>query len=176
MIFHQRGNHTEAVRQIDLALKINPTNIFALNKRGVALKELKRFEEALASYDRALSIQADYAEALLYRGDILRAMRRRGRIARRLANASPCLIGIEAGMATHYVARELLALGHDVRQVLPAYAKPFRQGHKNDLRADIHYGQEHQSSTHGPDTDVQDQSLHRSHRACNTRPAHTDRL
>ena len=38
------------------------------------------------------------------------------------------------------------------------------------MRADIHYGQEHQSSTHGPDTDVQDQSLHRSHRACNTRP------
>jgi len=35
------------------------------------------------------------------------------------------------------------------------------------MRADIHYGQEHQSSTHGPDTDVQDQSLHRSHRACN---------
>jgi len=27
-----------------------------------------------------------------------------------------CLIGIEAGMATHYVARELVALGHDVRQ------------------------------------------------------------
>ena len=37
-------------------------------------------------------------------------------------------------MATHYVARELLALGHNVRQVPPAYAKPFRQGHKNDFR------------------------------------------
>src|SRR5215471_3929632 len=29
------------------------------------------------------------------------------------------------------------------------------------MRADIHYGQEHHSSTHGPDTEVQDQSLHR---------------
>jgi transposase len=56
------------------------------------------------------------------------------RIAARLANVPPCLIGIEAGMATHYVARELLMLGHDVRQVPPAYAKPFRQGHKNDWR------------------------------------------
>jgi hypothetical protein len=32
------------------------------------------------------------------------------------------------------VARELSALGHDVKQVPPAYAKPFRQGHKNDFR------------------------------------------
>jgi len=34
----------------------------------------------------------------------------------------------------HYVARELAALGHNVRQVPPTYAKPFRQGHKNDYR------------------------------------------
>ena len=58
----------------------------------------------------------------------------RGPIAAQLANVPRCLIGIEAGMATHYVARELIALGHDVRQVPPAYAKPFRQGHKNDFR------------------------------------------
>jgi hypothetical protein len=58
----------------------------------------------------------------------------RSRIRTRLANIPPCLIGIEAGMATHYVARELIALGHDVRQVPPAYARPFRQAHKNDFR------------------------------------------
>jgi transposase len=37
-------------------------------------------------------------------------------------------------LATHYVARELAALGHNVKQVPPTYAKPFRQGHKNDFR------------------------------------------
>ena len=57
---------------------------------------------------------------------VLREKIARGRIAARLANVPRCLIGIEAGMATHYVARELGALGHDVKQVPPAYSKPFR--------------------------------------------------
>ena len=64
---------------------------------------------------------------------VLREKASRGRIALRLANLPCCLIGIEAGLATHYVARA--ALGHDVKQVPPTYAKPFRQGHKNDFRA-----------------------------------------
>ena len=50
---------------------------------------------------------------------VLREKVSRGRIASRFANVPRCLIGIEAGMATHYVARELIALGHDVRQVPP---------------------------------------------------------
>jgi polyphosphate glucokinase len=37
------------------------------------------------------------------------------------------VIGIEA-VATHRVGRELSALGHDVKQVPPSYAKPFHQG------------------------------------------------
>ena len=65
---------------------------------------------------------------------VLREKVSRGRITSRLANVPSCLIGIEVGMATHYVARELAALGHDVKQVPPTYAKPFRQGHKNDFR------------------------------------------
>ena len=65
---------------------------------------------------------------------VLREKVSRDRIAARLVNIPPCLVGIEAGMATHYMSRDLLALGHEVKQVPPAYAKPFRQGHKNDFR------------------------------------------
>jgi transposase len=61
-----------------------------------------------------------------HQGQALREKIVRGWIAARLANVPRCVIGIEAGMATHYVARELSALGHDV-QVRPAYSKPFRQ-------------------------------------------------
>jgi transposase len=55
---------------------------------------------------------------------VLREKIARGRIAARFANVPRCLIGIEAGMATHHVARELIALGHDVRQVPPQPRKP----------------------------------------------------
>src|SRR5438552_10347278 len=65
---------------------------------------------------------------------VLREKLSRSRIVSKLANVPRCLIGIKAGMRTHYVARELIALGHDVRQVPPVYARPFRQTHKNDFR------------------------------------------
>jgi protein O-GlcNAc transferase len=40
------------------------------------LKELKRFEEALASYDRALTLRAGYVEALCNRGVTLHKLKR----------------------------------------------------------------------------------------------------
>jgi transposase len=48
---------------------------------------------------------------------VLREKVARGRIALRLANLPPCLIGIEAGMATNYVARELTALDAPARNL-----------------------------------------------------------
>jgi tetratricopeptide (TPR) repeat protein len=42
VILCQRGNYAEALRQIDRALNDYPDNVFALNNRGVTLKELKR--------------------------------------------------------------------------------------------------------------------------------------
>jgi transposase len=59
---------------------------------------------------------------------VLREKVSRGRIASRLANVPSCLIGIEAGLATHYVARELAALGHDVKQVRLRTQSPFGRG------------------------------------------------
>jgi len=61
---------------------------------------------------------------------VLREKVSRVRITKRFVNVPPCLIGIEAGMASHHIARELVALGHEVKQVPPGYSKPFRQGHK----------------------------------------------
>ena len=46
----------------------------AHSNRGNVLKELKRYDEALASYDRALVLRPDYAEAHSNRGNALNAL------------------------------------------------------------------------------------------------------
>ncbi len=44
----------------------------------------------------------------------------------------PCLVGMEACASSHYWARELLAMGHDVRLIPPIYVKPYVKRGKND--------------------------------------------
>jgi transposase len=41
---------------------------------------------------------------------------------------------MEACSGAHYIARQLAALGHDVRLMPAQYVKPFLKGHKNDYR------------------------------------------
>jgi len=53
-----------------------PDDAETLLHQGNSLKELKRFEEALASYDRALTVRPEYAEALCNRGLILHELKR----------------------------------------------------------------------------------------------------
>jgi len=62
-------------------------------------------------------------------------LRRRVMRARMLAffgKLAPCLIGIEACATSHYWARELRKLGHDVRPMPPSYVKPYVKRQKND--------------------------------------------
>ena len=65
---------------------------------------------------------------------VLRIKVSRSQVERRLANLPSCLVGLEAGCGSHHIARQIRALGHDVRLIPAQYVKPFLKGHKNDYR------------------------------------------
>ena len=58
----------------DKALAIPPRAPDILNYRGIALRDLDRPAEALASFERALAIQGDHVEALKNRDNLLREL------------------------------------------------------------------------------------------------------
>lgn len=66
----------EALRLIDLVLEIDPENALAHSNRGNVLNELKRCEEALICYQRAIHYQPYYAEAYSNQGNGLQALGR----------------------------------------------------------------------------------------------------
>ena len=65
---------------------------------------------------------------------MLRQKWSRGQVEARLANVTPCLIGMEACVGAHHLSRRLQALGHDARLMPAKYVRPYSKGQKNDFR------------------------------------------
>ena len=57
---------------------------------------------------------------------------RRAEVLQLFEKAPACLVGMEACGSAHYWAREIRALGHDVRLIPPVYVKPFVKRGKTD--------------------------------------------
>jgi Transposase and inactivated derivatives len=49
-----------------------------------------------------------------------------------MAGREPCVVVMEACGGSHYWAREMARLGHEVKLIAPRYVKPFLKRHKND--------------------------------------------
>lgn len=63
---------------------------------------------------------------------VLRRKLRRGELLSFFGGLEPCLVGLEACGGSHHWAREIGALGHDVRLVPPLYVKGYVKRGKND--------------------------------------------
>jgi transposase len=80
-----------------------------------------------------LAKQVFHAVGCDARGKVVRKrMLRRAQVRAYFAKLSPCLVGMEACAGAHYWARELTALGHDVKLLPPRFVKAFVRGNKND--------------------------------------------
>lgn len=65
-------------------------------------------------------------------GVVVRRQLRRKQVLSFFGRLSPCLVGMEACATSHHWARELTALGHEVRMMSPRYIKPYVKRNKND--------------------------------------------
>jgi transposase len=63
---------------------------------------------------------------------VLRRRLARAEVVPFFATLAPCRIGVEACGTAHYWARQLTALGHEVRLMPAAYVKPYVKRGKND--------------------------------------------
>ncbi|WP_034999359.1 IS110 family transposase [Beijerinckia mobilis] len=58
---------------------------------------------------------------------------RRSQFLSYFTKLKPCLIGMEACGSSHHWARELTAMGHEVKLMAPSYVKPYVKRGKNDM-------------------------------------------
>ena len=63
---------------------------------------------------------------------VVRKSLRRSQMLPFFAKLPTCLVGMEACGTSHYWARELIKLGHEVRLLPPAYVKPYVKRGKTD--------------------------------------------
>ena len=63
---------------------------------------------------------------------VIRRQLRRRQVLAFFKKQPPCLVGMEACATAHHWAREITALGHEVRLMPPRYVKPYVKRNKND--------------------------------------------
>ena len=63
---------------------------------------------------------------------VIRRQLRRSQVISFFRKLPPCLVGMEACATSHYWARELRKLGHEVGLMPPVYVKPYVKRNKND--------------------------------------------
>jgi transposase len=100
---------------------------------------------------------------------VARRRLRRTEVVAFLRKQEPCLVGMEACATAHHWARELIALGHEVKLMPPAYVKAYVKRNKNDA-ADaeaICEAVTRPSMRFVPVKDVDQQSVLMMHRARN---------
>lgn len=94
------------------------------SQRGGAMKKIARIGLDLAK--NVFQIHAVSKE-----GNVVKRLTiKRHKVLEFFAHCEPCLVGMEACGGAHYWAREMTALGHDVRIMAAQFVTPYRKSGK----------------------------------------------
>ena len=77
VLTHQTGDHHQAVRQIEKAILLNPSNPFYYCNLGVVYRSLELFDRSISCYRRALELKPDYTDAF---NNLANIFRKQGRL------------------------------------------------------------------------------------------------
>jgi tetratricopeptide (TPR) repeat protein len=90
----RRGNVDESVRLLESAIAIGPPSAEAYYDLGCGMGQLKRYEAALANYDKAIAVKAKFAEAHNNRTNVLYRL---GRYEEALASSDKTIVVSPSG-------------------------------------------------------------------------------
>lgn len=99
--------------------------------------------------------------------EVLKRKMKRSEVLRTFRELPPMEVGIEACSGSHYWARELIALGHDVKLIAAQHTRAFVTGNKNDTNdaAAIAEARARSSTKYVPINTPEQQDLQMLHRA-----------
>ncbi len=82
---------------------------------------------------------------------VIRRQLKRSQVLAFFKKLPPCLVGMEACVTSHYWAREIAVLGHEVRMMPARYVKPYVKRNKNDAADHAFRGDQDAGAAVGPD-------------------------
>jgi tetratricopeptide (TPR) repeat protein len=117
------GNHYEAIKHFDQAVKYNPNDGAAFNDRALCMVELGIIDEALYYFDKGIKAEPDYATVYHNKGWLLNKIGRHSEAIGCLKKA----LELEPERAVTYenLANALVSLS-DYQQALVCYQKAIK--------------------------------------------------
>jgi len=160
----QKNQAELAAELIGKALYIEPSSVAAYVNYGAAQHELRRFGDAVASFDRAIALKPDCAEAFYNRGNALRELKENAAAADSYDRA----IALKADYLEAYLNRGLaLSQLNEHAAALASYERAISI--RPDY-ADLHYNRGNELRSLGR----HEQAIASYERAVSLKPGHAD--
>ena len=68
----QLKKYDEAIKHLDISIKLNPSFAESFGNKGIAHAEKKQYQEAISNYDKAINLKKKYFDAYLNKGIALK--------------------------------------------------------------------------------------------------------